>query len=194
MSRIDQTAKSHLLAMMQGNMVQLVPADQIDVATWACLKVMIWESVAEGVVTSPTDRQLMWKHQQPPRYAIVVLGRAPSSQDSEFGIQQVFIKVQRQPGAPFDEVSATALTLGDFVAWVILNPTIPGGIGFKPTPIDDDLITIYPPAYQSLRWPPKVALTDEGRRLVWRRYLVIQEEVKVEHQGVGPYEPPDSGR
>lgn len=192
MSQVEETAKEYLLPMMGGATVQLDPAAQVDLATWACLKVMVWEPAAEGVVTSPVDRELMWKQHQPPRYAVVVLGWVRSSDQSEFSIHQVFIRAQRQPGAPLDNVSATALTLGDFVSWVILNPTKPKGVAFEPTPIDDDLITIFPPAYGSLRWPPQTALTTEELSSVWRRYLVIEEEVKVEHQGVGPTEPPKS--
>ena len=188
MSQVEVAASKHLLLMMQGNTVRLDPAAQVELATWACLKVMVWESVAEGVVTRPDDRVDV-EHQQPPLYAVVVLGRVPSSDHSEFSIQQVFIRAQRRRGARLDNVSATALTLGDFVSWVILNPTKPRGVDFQPTPIGDDLITIFPPAYGSLQWPPKVALTVEELRSVWRRYLVIEEEVKVEHQGIKPPRP-----
>jgi hypothetical protein len=182
MSRIEETAKHHLLPMMQGRTVQLSPEAQIQLAVWACLKVMVWESVAEGAVTNLQNRQLMWKHQQPPGYAVVVLARAPSTDWTEFSLQQVFIKAQRKPGAPFDSISATAITLGDLVAWVILNPTSTQGISFRPTPATDDLITIFPPALQSLQWPPTKALTSAELRSVWRRYLVIDDEVKVQHQ------------
>jgi len=188
MSHVEETAKAHLLVMMQGNTIRLDPAAQIELATWACLKVMVWESVAEGVVTDPNDRELMWKYQQPPGYAVVVLGRVPASDHSEFGLQQVFIKAQRNRGAQFDNVLATAVTLGDFVAWVILNPTSARDVSFKPTPIEDDLITIFPPSYASLQWPPKMALTAEELRSVWRRYLVVLEEVKVEHHPGDPAE------
>jgi hypothetical protein len=180
MSQVEKAAKRHLLLMMQGNTVQLDQAAQFELATWACLKVMVWESVGEDVVTSSADRELMWKHQQPPLYALVVLGQVPPSDQSEFSLQQVFIRARRRPGAPLDNVSATAITMGDFVAWVILNPTKPRGVDFKPTPIDDDLITIFPPAYGPLQWPPRTALTGEELRSVWRRYLRIGEEVKVE--------------
>jgi hypothetical protein len=182
MSRIEESAKKHLQPMMQGDTVQLDPAAQVELAVWACLKVMAWESVAEGVVTHAEDRELMWKHQQPPGYSVVVLGRVPNSNHSEFSLQQVFIRAQRSPGAQLDNISVTAITLGDFVSWVILNPTAAQGINFKPTPIDKDLITIFPPAYGSLQWPPKMALTAEELRSVWRRYIVIQEEVQVQVQ------------
>jgi hypothetical protein len=181
MNGVEETAKKHLLPMMQGNTVQLTPAAQVELAIWACLKVMVWESVGEGVVTGPANRELMWKDQQPPGYAVVAVGRAPSLDHSEFSLQQVFIRAQRRPGASLDNVSATALTLGDFVAWVILNPTSPQGITLKPTPIGDDLITIFPPAYESLRWAPKKTLAVEDLRSIWRRYFVIQEEVRVAH-------------
>jgi hypothetical protein len=182
MSHIEETAKKHLLPMMQGDTVRLDPEAQVHLAVWACLKVMVWESVAEGVVTDAKNRELMCKHQQPPGYSVVVLGRVPSADHSEFSLQQVFIRAQRSMGAPLDNISATAITLGDLVAWVILNPTSAQGISFKPTPIGDDLITIFPPAFESLQWPPTKALTVEELRSVWRRYIVIEDEVKVQHQ------------
>jgi hypothetical protein len=182
MSDIEETAKKQLHPMMQGNTVQLDPAAQVDLAVWACLKVMVWESVAEGVVTDAEERELMWRDQQPPGYSVVVLGRVPSSNHSEFSLQQVFIRAQRSAGAQLDNISATAITLGDLVAWVILNPTSARGIQFKPTPIEEDLITIFPPAYRSLQWPPKEALTVDELRSVWRRYFVIGDEVRVQHQ------------
>jgi hypothetical protein len=190
MSQVETAAKPYLELMMKGNNVLLDQAAQVTLATWACLKVMVWESVAEGVVTSPSDRQLMCKQQVPPAYALVALGRVPSSDQSEFSVQQVFIKAQRQPGAARDSVSATALTLGDMVAWVVLNPTRPAAMSLKPTPIDLDLITIFPPAAGSLRWPPRVTLTAEELRDVWRRYIVLREEEKVEHLSSGPTDPP----
>jgi hypothetical protein len=186
MSRIDAAAKKHLLVMMQGDTIHLDPAAQVELATWACLKAMVWESVAEGVVTSSHDREEIWKRQLPPAYAVVVLGRVPVADHSEFGLQNVFVRAQRQPGASFDNVSATAVTLGDFVDWVILNPTALGRADFKPTPIDDDLITIYPPSTSTLQWPPLTALTLEEVRSVWRRYMVVLDEVKVEHQPDAP--------
>jgi hypothetical protein len=188
-SDVENRAQAHLLSMMQGNEVQLDPAAQVEVATWACLKVMVWESVGEGVATRSDDRQMMWKHQLPPGYAVVVLGRVPPSDQSEFGLQQLFAIVQRKPGAPFDSMSATALTLGDFVAWVILNPTSAHAVRFEPTKIDNDLITIFPPAAEQRRWPPRKTLTADEQRSVWRRYIIIQEEVKVEHQGEVPSPP-----
>ena len=192
MSRVEKTAKEHLQPMMEGQGIQLEPTAQLDVATWACLKVMVWESVAEGIVTTPEVRRAMWKYQHPPAYAVVVLGQTPAADQSEFSLQQVFIKAQRQAGAPLDSVSATALTLGDFVSWIILNPTSAQGVNFRPTPIDDDLITIFPPALGALRWPPRETLTEEELRSVWRRYLVIQEEVQVHHHQSGPIESPNS--
>jgi len=182
MSQIEETAKQYLLPMMQGRGVRLSPEAQIHLAVWACLKVMVWESVAQGAVTDSQTRQQMWRHQQPPGYAVVALATAPSTDRSEFSLQQVFIKAQRKPGAPLDSISATAITLGDLVAWVILNPTSAQGISFRPTPIADDLITIFPPALESLPWPPSKALSTEELRSVWRRYLVIEDEIKVQHQ------------
>lgn len=182
MSRIEEDAKKYLQPMMEGSTIQLDPAAQVELAVWACLKVMVWESVAEGAVTSAEDRERMWKHQHPPGYAVVPLGRVPSSDQNEFSLQQVFIKAQRIPGAQLDNISATAITLGDFVAWVILNPTSVQGIHFEPTSIGDDSVTIFPPAFGARQWPPNKTFTVDELRTVWRRYFVIGEEVRVEHQ------------
>jgi hypothetical protein len=179
MSRIEDVAKTHLVRMMQGQPTPLDVAAQLDLATWACLKVEVWEAVAEqGAVSRPTDRSLMHSSQQPPGYALVIAARVPSSNYSEFSLQQVFLEVERTPGAAHVNISATAIALGDFVVWVILNPTRKQ-VGFAPSPGTDDTITIFPPAYGILQWPPRKSLSEEELRQVWRRYLVIQEEHKV---------------
>jgi hypothetical protein len=165
--------------MMQGQVTSLNVAAQLDLATWACLKVEVWEAVADqGVVSRRIDRALMYGSQQPPGYALVVAARVPSSDYSEFSLQQVFLEVERTPGADHDAISATAIALGDFVVWVILNPSRQP-VAFAPSPITDDTIMIFPPAYGPLQWPPQKSLSEDELRRVWRRYLVIQEEHKV---------------
>jgi hypothetical protein len=144
--------------MINGRNAQLMPHEQITVATWAVLQAAIFEYVWTGdPVLTGADREIIRKQNRPP--AGVQVRLATLQPDSY--LLRALGRVYEFRGQG-DKVLCLTITIGGLVIQVL------GGRGADTDALrttgrlGTDVIRIFPPQAETVPWPPPKPLDDES--------------------------------
>jgi hypothetical protein len=175
MSRIEKRVAAILYNMILGTPVTLSPQEQVDLATWATLKSIVFEPVAQYVsVSTDSDRSIVRLESRPPSHASIYLARY--SPGNLFSVARRFVYGERRAGQ-VGQASLTTLVLGSAVISVLLSP-LRESVDFSMTGKRRvDVITAYPPTPESTDWPPHQALDHEGLDSFAGRFLVVGDDL-----------------
>lgn len=165
MSRIEKRLKPLILPLIHGHTKLLSQADQLDLATWATLKTMVYERESGyPAVTTADDHAIMKREERPPAHARVYLaGHNGIDNGLMFAVHRSTIEGLRSSTSTDTEMMAvTTLVLGHLVLQTVVCPTTSfegwaeSGIASK------NAMSIVPPIIAGASFPPTVLLDDEA--------------------------------
>jgi hypothetical protein len=175
MSRIENKVARILLNMIVGTSITLSPEEQVDLATWASLKSIVFEPVAQyAEVSTASDRSILKLESRPPGHASVYLARYVPG--DLFSVARRFVYGERRAGQ-VGHASLTTLVLGSAVISVLLSP-LRETVDFAMTGKRRvDVITAFLPTPESALWPPHQGLDHEGLENFAGRFLIVGDDL-----------------
>jgi hypothetical protein len=143
--------------MIKGQPAQLTVDQQLTVATWAAMKAAVFEYAwSEDTILTAADRDVIRTKDRPPASVQVRLA-AIESVGSPLRARGVAY-VDNGTG---EKIICLTLTIGCLVVQVFGGPGA-GTYGLQTSSMPrTDRIRIFPPATNTVQWPPPVALNDQ---------------------------------
>lgn len=121
MSAIEGRTKPILLPMIYGQKVNLSMTDQLELATWATLKAMVYDSRAVPEPVTETDElATMRREQRPPATCRVSL--AGQANPGLFSLRRRFVAGQHKVSEELHLAAATTFVLGHLVVQTLASP------------------------------------------------------------------------
>ena len=157
MKRSEDAAAPLIELMIKGQPAQLAVDQQITVATWAAMKAAVFEYAWSGdTILTTADRGVIMTQDRPPASVQVRLA-AIESDGSPLRARGVGY-VDNRTG---EKIICLTLTIGCLVVQVFGGPGT-GTHGLQTSSMPRaDRIRIFPPATNTVQWPPTVALNDQ---------------------------------
>ncbi|MFJ3422003.1 hypothetical protein ACIPN8_37330 [Streptomyces sp. NPDC086082] len=157
MSDLDSVVKPILTRPVLGHPAQFTLQEQLEIATWACMKAMVFEFAwAQPPAFTQPEREIVRTQKRPTASAQVRIA-AIETQGYPLRAFRHDYKLHTQEGS---EAVCLTIMIGCFVIQVF------GGPGTKQHGLQDlgeigsDYISIYPPVPNQVSWPPAVSMTD----------------------------------
>jgi hypothetical protein len=157
MKRSEDAVIPLIEPMIKGQPAQLTVEQQLTVATWAAMKAAVFEYAwSEDTILTADDRDVIRTQDRPPSSVQVRLA-AIESVGSPLRARGVAY-VDNRTG---EKIICLTLTIGCLVVQVFGGPGA-GTHGLQTSSMPrTDRIRIFPPATNTVQWPPPVALNDQ---------------------------------
>lgn len=121
MSGIEGRTKPIILPMIRGERISLSLSDQLELATWATLKAMVYDSHAgPEAVAEPDELEIMRAQERPPATWRVSL--AAQANPGLFSLRRRFVAGQHRGSDELHLASATTFVLGHLVVQALGSP------------------------------------------------------------------------
>jgi hypothetical protein len=157
MKRWEDAAAALIKPMIKGQSAKLTVDQQLTVATWAAMKAAVFEHAwSEEMILTAADREVIMMQDRPPasvqvRLAAIELDGSPLRAR---GVGYVDNRTS-------EKIICLTLTIGCLVVQVFGGPGA-GTHGLQTSSMPrTDRIRIFPPATNTVQWPPPVALNDQ---------------------------------
>jgi hypothetical protein len=156
MRRSESAVKPLIGPMIKGQPAQLTVDQQLTVATWAAMKAAVFEYAwSEDTILAAEDRDVIRTQDRPP--ANVQARLAAIESDGTPLRARGLGYVDNRTG---EKIICLTLTIGCLVVQIFGGPGVGTyGLQTSSTP-RTDRIRIFPPATNTVQWPPPVTLTD----------------------------------
>ena len=143
--------------MIKGQPVHLTVDQQLTVATWAAMKAAVFEYVwSDDTILTAADRDVIRTQDRPPANVQVRLAAIESD-----GTPLRARGVGYVDNLTGEKIICLTLTIGCLVVQVFCGPGV-GTHGLQTSSMPrTDRIRIFPPAMNTVQWPPLVTLNDQ---------------------------------
>jgi hypothetical protein len=157
MKRSEDTVAPLIEPMIKGQPAQLTVDQQLAVATWAAMKTAVFEYVwSVDTILTTADREIIRTQDRPPASVQVRLAAIESD-----GTPLRARGVGYMDNRTGEKIICLTLTIGCLAVQVFGGPAA-GTHGLQTSSAPRaDRIRIFPPATNTVRWPPRVALNDQ---------------------------------
>jgi hypothetical protein len=158
MRRSEDAVAPLIKPMIVGRPAELTVSQQLTVATWAAMKAAVFEYAwSENTILSAADRDVIMTQDRPPASTQVRLA-AIESEGTPLRARGLRYVVN----ATGEDIICLTLTIGCLVAQVFGGPGA-GTHGLQTSSMPRaDRIRIFPPATNTVQWPPPVVLNDQA--------------------------------
>jgi hypothetical protein len=163
MHELEEASRGLLGHFIQGDSRNMRLFRQVLAATWGVKTAMVWESVSpEQRAITPDDLRRLYATQRPGARQQVWVGHFAGAEPHSFR-HTAGQAIADGTGLPENAKGyLAALSIGQ-LAMVVYGHTmdIPARFAFPPQ-LQTCLLQIWPPVQEVVRWPPPVALNEDG--------------------------------
>jgi len=169
MSDLEEAVKPILEGPILGRGgVRFTPDQELDLATWACMKTMVFEYFwpDDAQVFTSADRTILRTHGLPPATARIDIAAVESKGQPVQAFRVAYSSPGQRPDRPqADDLSlCMTMAIGCFVVQVRGGPGA-GEHGFTAFGrVRTDSVSIFPPSLPHAAWPPAVPFNDDTLR------------------------------
>jgi hypothetical protein len=163
MSKLESEVRPSLEPMILCGPATLDMRHQLTVATWAAMKVMVFEYVwGREPISTDADRALVMAESRPPANAQIRLAALESEGRPLQELHRVYVRGNPPPRDPAREDLALCVTLviGCVVIQVLAGPAADDQKFERVGVPTDTYIPTFPPSPGTVQWPPLTSLTD----------------------------------
>jgi hypothetical protein len=195
MSELEQEAMPLLIPMFEAQPITLYPSQQFTLAVWITKMAFLFDStkgrIAQNLFYEKSEGLAFAKTRQIPQFTGIWIGSLDEEHRSIDGADFTMLS---NDGTRIGEGSSVTLANERFVAQICSlrlkeTPTTHTVLNVEPKPGEwsNMLLPIWPPAHQTIHWPPKVSFTNgspNGYYHLMDRWRIGEEVLRINKHGV----------